>query len=679
MSLLAMVKQANRPGPPEHSVVFRAAATGAVVVAIAACWSQSELSTAVAAVSIALVVGGNVLSYRRRASPVRFLKLVLALAVVVAFGWFFVTVYATASAGDLTSVEGPLAVLFTLIQVTHAFDVPSRRDLGFSLAGSATLMAVAAAQAVDNTFGLYVVVWAALGLTGLLAMWSSMVGGCRLRPGPWPWPWWACWRWAWRWSPCCPHRTPTTAWSSRRSSPSDLPVDDAAALVGGGANGTEPVHAGTPGGLTRVGGFLGFAGPLDTAIRATLGTQVVFRVRADQPTFWIAETFDQWTGQSLEEATPPKGVPAWREISSGSPFTVPPPVARAWCGCGTPDYQTFYLAVAGPNLVFHAANATEVWFPAHRIFVGHRRAPSARAPRWARGRSTPSCRTGQRATPSRAGGAPRPPGGMSRPDVHPRPHGRRWTSCTQSLQLPHPYPRVAALAAAHHRPRQHTTYDKVVALEDWIGAHTHYTTDIPPLAPGQDTVERVPLRQPARLLRTDQHGAGRHAPHPAHPRPRGHRLRARALQPHHRPLRRPGQRRPRLGPGLVPRLRLAELRPDRRGPVGQPDARPRPRPTTWSAPSTGCRWSRSPRWWSAGADRRGAAPAPAHPGHLGRAISRELSGPPAGPGSRWSGAPRWPGWPPAWTLAGPPARPGHTQRHRAGPAGRRGRLRRGRA
>ena len=309
MSLLAMVKQANRPGPPEHSVVFRAAATGAVVVAIAACWSQSELSTAVAAVSIALVVGGNVLSYRRRASPVRFLKLVLALAVVVAFGWFFVTVYATASAGDLTSVEGPLAVLFTLIQVTHAFDVPSRRDLGFSLAGSATLMAVAAAQAVDNTYGLYVVVWAALGLTGLLAMWSSMVGGSRLRPGtvalavvgvlavglavvaalP------------------APHADHSLVLPSVIAN--DLPVDDAAALVGGGANGTEPVHAGTPGGLTRVGGFLGFAGPLDTAIRATLGTQVVFRVRADRPTFWIAETFDQWTGQTWDGGATAQGRP----------------------------------------------------------------------------------------------------------------------------------------------------------------------------------------------------------------------------------------------------------------------------------------------------------------------------------------------------------------------------------
>ena len=33
-----------------------------------------------------------------------------------------------------------------------------------------------------------------------------------------------------------------------------------------------------------------------------------------------------------------------------------------------------------------------------------------------------------------------------------------------------------------------TEYDKVAALESWIGAHTRYTTNIPPLRRGQDTV-----------------------------------------------------------------------------------------------------------------------------------------------------------------------------------------------
>ena len=37
--------------------------------------------------------------------------------------------------------------------------------------------------------------------------------------------------------------------------------------------------------------------------------------------------------------------------------------------------------------------------------------------------------------------------------------------------------------------RSTTTYDKVQSLIAWIGKHTRYSTDIPPLAPGQDTVD----------------------------------------------------------------------------------------------------------------------------------------------------------------------------------------------
>ena len=40
MNVIGAIRRANRPGAPEHSVVLRAAATGAVAVSIAACWSQ---------------------------------------------------------------------------------------------------------------------------------------------------------------------------------------------------------------------------------------------------------------------------------------------------------------------------------------------------------------------------------------------------------------------------------------------------------------------------------------------------------------------------------------------------------------------------------------------------------------------------------------------------------------
>jgi len=477
VSLYGLIKQANQPGAPENSITFRVAATGSVIVAIAACWAQAELPGWITAGSIALVVIGNVFSYLRRNNPFPFLKVVLALAVVISFLWFFATIAKTASAGDLASVEGPLAILFTIIQATHAFDVPSRRDLGFSVAGSATLMAVAAAQAVNTTFALYVVAWAGFGLIALLAMWSSMAGGGPIRvrtvvlsalgvvvvgtgivavlPAP--------------------HAASNLVFPSAIAG--DAAVNEPAGLVGAGPKGNEPVHAGSPSGATRVGGFLGFSGPLDTAIRGSLGNQVVFRVRADRPSFWVAETFDQWDGQSWAATPPPAGTSQWRELVSGPPFDVPLPSGEA--PQGAPDYQTFYLAVAGPNLVFHAANANEVWFPAHRLFVasdGTIRAGTSMGP----GSIYTVLSTVNTATPTQLAGA----------STNSPVPGGQLTASEQAryLRLPHPYPQVAALAT-RITAGSPTTYAKILALEHWIATHTTYTTDIPALKPGQDTVD----------------------------------------------------------------------------------------------------------------------------------------------------------------------------------------------
>jgi transglutaminase-like putative cysteine protease len=480
VSLLAAVKRANLPGPPENSIVFRVAATAAVVVSLAACWSQQELSAMVTVGAIVLVILGNLFSYVRRARPLGWLKLLLAGAVMAGFVWFFATVTTHATIGDLASVEGPLAVLFAWIQVTHAFDVPSRRDLGFSLAGSATLMAVAGAQAIDTAFGLYVVVWAAFGLTGLLAMWTSMAGGAPIRgravvvsvlavlvvavgvvalvPAP--------------------HAASTVIFPTALAG--DVPVGSPGGLVGNGPAGTEPLHAASPGGQTRVGGFLGFAGPLDTAVRGTLGNEVVMRVRADRPTFWLAETFNQWNGQSWTEYTPP-GSAEFRPVSPGPPFALTAPVGNP--PAGGADFQTFYIEQTGANLVFHADNAAQVWFPSHRMFVaddGTMRAGTTIG--------TGTVYTVEslvdRPSPAALAAASLARAGEPLP-LPSTPIGRL---LHQSLQLPQPYARAHALAVAVTKGAT-STYQKVVALEDWIGANTRYTTDIPPLQPGQDTVD----------------------------------------------------------------------------------------------------------------------------------------------------------------------------------------------
>jgi protein-glutamine gamma-glutamyltransferase len=474
VNLVARVKQANRPGEPEHSIALRVAAAGCVLTAIAACYGQGELSAPLALFAGAAVLAGNLFSYARRTRPVPWLKGLLAASALGAFIWFFFAVERLGGAANIGAVEGPLAVLFTWIQVTHAFDVPARRDLSFSMAGSATLMAAASAQAVNISFGLAVVVWAGFGLVGLAAMWSSMAGRSRiavrslvlsgivvaviglvfvaLLPAP----------------------HPSSSLTLSSSLAGDLPVGSPAGLEGDASGAQQPVHAASVSGRTRIGGYLGFAGPLDTAIRGALGTQVVLRVRAARPSFWIAETFDHWDGQTWTEDNPEHGA-AWHVLSPVPAFY--PPVSAGASTLGTSDIQTFYLAQNGPNLIFHAAEASEVWFPAPRLFVdrdGNIRSGTSM------GAGTVYTVESTVAAPTTAQLA------ASAPLVGPSPSFGA-ADLARFTQLPHPYPRVAALARRITASAP-STYTKVLALERWIGAHTQYTTQIPPLSPGQDTV-----------------------------------------------------------------------------------------------------------------------------------------------------------------------------------------------
>ncbi len=316
---LRAVKRANRPGPPEHSVTLRVACAGAVITGIAACRAEGELSWTVAGGSITLVMVGMVLAYRTRERPLPWIKPILALSAVAAFVWFFrqltgQTIY------DVSTVENPLAVLFVWVQVAHAFDVPARRDLAFSLAGSASLMAVAAAQAIDLAFGVYVVA-----VVGLRAGGARRHVGIGQRRGAPPG------RWCARRSGICGrdrHRGPRRPARPARGGAHRLPLRRRAPAprypVPGGLAGDGKVaqlaKPGTTAGATRVGGYLGFSNRLDTALRGALGDTVVMRVRADRPSYWIGETFDTWDGANWTATPTPRS-----SVAPAGRLTVHPP------------------------------------------------------------------------------------------------------------------------------------------------------------------------------------------------------------------------------------------------------------------------------------------------------------------------------------------------------------------
>ncbi len=446
---------------------LRVLVVGTATVGMLACRAEGEMPWWLTIGAIVLLVVGMAFSHRTRSRPIAAVKPVLAIMAIVAFAWFFTELRSHPFA-DIGGVEGLLAALFAWIQVTHAFDVPARRDLSFSLAGSAGLMAVAGAQAIDLGFGVYVLAWGALCLAALFAMWRSAAGGAPTGRG----------------STTAVVGVvaialaallvlPAPGVAGNIGFPSDLgsavAVVNPGGLAGDGGHPSEPSRPGTPVGRTRLGGYLGFASHLDTALRGTLGNTVVMRVRAERPSYWLGETFDTWDGQSwlANKRTP-------EVLDTGSPFDLPGEDAGPVGGVD--DLQTFYVVGPNANLVFHADSARVVWFPANALFVqpdGTILSPVALG--------SGTVYTVESLVPSPTAAELRASStvGVALGDSAER----------QSLQLPHPYPRVKALAESitAHAP---TTYDKVEALIAWMGAHTHYSTDIPPLPAGADAVDQ---------------------------------------------------------------------------------------------------------------------------------------------------------------------------------------------
>ena len=466
VGLLEAVRRANQPGVPENSIRLRLACLGSVLVAIAACASLQEIALTTAVGAMVLVSVGTAFSHATRTRPPAWVKVMVAVGAIGACVWFFHDV--SSPAAGITSVINPLTVLLVTVLVVHSFHVPSRRDLLFNLGASAGLMAVGGALAIDLRFGLYVVAWGCCSLWALTEMWTSASGGGRISTAG---------------LVLALGATSAAAAAVFLVLPAPVVSSRVSFIARAGAGGSVGVpgglagdsgvaaqlsRAGNPTSPIRVGGYLGFAASLNTALRGNLGNTLVMQVRAQRPTYWVGETFDTWQGQSWSESQP---VPR-RPLRESSPFILPIPLGDV--PFGQSDLQTFYVSSATANLVFHAESANEVWFPSGKLYVagdGTIVSPL--------GLGTGSVYTvdSQVSTASPA---------QLRADDNLL--SLAPSTLRQEEQLPHPYPRVQALArsvTAHDT----TTYDKVQSLIHWIGAHTHYSENIPPLPAGADTVD----------------------------------------------------------------------------------------------------------------------------------------------------------------------------------------------
>ena len=301
-----------------------------------------------------------VFSYATRSRPPGWIKFLVAVAAIAASVWFVHAVSAPVS--DITNVEEPLTVLLCRILVVHSFHVPSRRDLMFSLAASAGLMAVGGAQAIDLTFGLYVLAWAWFGLCGLVLMWRSASGGGRISAGSLGAVLAGVTAAAAAVFLVLPAPTVAAKLSLFARAGSGGSIGVPGALAGDSGSPSQLARPGSPTGATRVGGYLGFANSLDTALRGSLSNTLGHAGARPAPVVLgrrnVQHLERHRAGRSTK--TPPTRSASNRPSFCPTSGRRTPPANRT-CRPSTCQAST-------ANLVFHAQSASELWFPTSRVF-----------------------------------------------------------------------------------------------------------------------------------------------------------------------------------------------------------------------------------------------------------------------------------------------------------------------
>ena len=142
----------GRKRPPEDSVELRAWVLAAVLVGEVAVLTSGYFDMATGILVPLLTVVAFAVSHHRRREKNYLIKVMLAFFALALLAVFF-----REALGSLYDTRVPLARLFLWVQVIHAFDLPARKDLTYSLLSGLILIAVGAVLSTNLWYGLFVV------------------------------------------------------------------------------------------------------------------------------------------------------------------------------------------------------------------------------------------------------------------------------------------------------------------------------------------------------------------------------------------------------------------------------------------------------------------------------------------------------------------------------------------
>jgi transglutaminase-like putative cysteine protease len=137
---------------PEDSIQLRAWVLAAVLVGEIAVLTSGYFGIATGVLVPLLTIVAFAVSYNRRREKNYVIKAMLAVFALALLAVFF-----REALSSLYDTRVPLARLFLWIQVIHAFDLPARKDVAYSLLSGLILIAVGAVLSTSLWYGIFIV------------------------------------------------------------------------------------------------------------------------------------------------------------------------------------------------------------------------------------------------------------------------------------------------------------------------------------------------------------------------------------------------------------------------------------------------------------------------------------------------------------------------------------------
>jgi len=365
----------------EDSIILRVLVTITILIAVVSTGLVLENGLVIILSASILTLVGSYISYSRRYSKNWWIKLIISLLMLVVFGDFLRN-----AAMNPYDARMPLTILLIWLQTLHSFDLPTRKDLGYTLLVALVLICVTATISREMVFGIFLFTFIISGLLSLLyenlaqhkiqrlninsksflklgisTLIITLIGMFV----------------AFAFIP----RSQTI---KIRSLPMSMRLPEIPAFKGEIKSKTrrEIENQGSNGGfkIKRIfdsNAYYGFSTELDLNFRGKLSDEIVLKVRSPEARYWRGMAFDLYDGKEWKMSEPFKLKKAWArnpQMFLRMSETVKKDI--------TPKkelIQTFYIEKEQSNLVFSSPYVEQLYFPSEYVMIdeyGSIRSPS---------------------------------------------------------------------------------------------------------------------------------------------------------------------------------------------------------------------------------------------------------------------------------------------------------------